>query len=116
MSCLETSRVAWTTLASAVVGGYVCLHLLGRIRVTAAVDRARCRLLGTGKNADDGGDDRGRRLGLLERWYVAHSRDGTHTGFVLCLELEKEQQAAAANATAAGLGDDMRRRIVQVVQ
>jgi hypothetical protein len=31
---------------------------------------------------------RSRRLGWLERWYVAHSRAGTHTGFCLLLELE----------------------------
>ena len=29
-----------------------------------------------------------RRLGLLERWYVAHSRTGMHTGFSIALELE----------------------------
>lgn len=30
----------------------------------------------------------GRRLGLLERWYVAHTRSGQHTGFLLSLELQ----------------------------
>jgi hypothetical protein len=29
----------------------------------------------------------GRRLGLLERWYVAHSRAGINTGFTVALEM-----------------------------
>ena len=35
-----------------------------------------------------------RRLGFLERWYVAHSRAGVHTGFLLALELEASHKAA----------------------
>ena len=30
----------------------------------------------------------GRRLGLLERWYVAHSRRGNHTGITLAVEFD----------------------------
>lgn len=37
------------------------------------------------------GSNGGRRLGLLERWYVAHTRAGVHTGIVLCLECESEK-------------------------
>lgn len=40
---------------------------------------------------ESGGQDctrQRRRLGLLERWYVAHSRAGNHMGFCLCLELQ----------------------------
>jgi hypothetical protein len=29
----------------------------------------------------------GRRLGLLERWYVAHTRAGVHTGFMVAMEM-----------------------------
>lgn len=34
-----------------------------------------------------------RRLGLLERWYIAHSRAGHHTGFSLALQLVSPKDA-----------------------
>lgn len=34
-------------------------------------------------------------MGLLERWYVAHSRAGHHTGFSVAMELETSNDAAA---------------------
>lgn len=48
-----------------------------------------------------------RRLGLLERWYVAQSRAGTHTGFCLCLELQVAADAAPGVA-------ELRHRLFQV--
>lgn len=46
-----------------------------------------------------------RRLGFLERWYVAHSRSGQHTGFMFAIELE----SAPENATLANIGSILRR-------
>jgi Alcohol acetyltransferase len=69
--------IAWPLILGA--GGYLLLNALGRVKVGL-----KRRQLGRSVP----GLDKARRLGLLERWYVAHSRAGTHTGFVLCMELE----------------------------
>jgi hypothetical protein len=49
-----------------------------------------------------------RRLGLLERWYVAHSRAGHHTGFMLAVELESLQAPPTL--------DDLRLRLRRIQQ
>lgn len=91
------ARLHWPVLLGA-AGSFLLLQAFGRVKV--GVVRRQW-----GADAPNGG----RRLGLLERWYVAHSRSGTHTGFCLCMELE----APAEGAPTIG---ELRRRLFAVSQ
>lgn len=90
----NNDAVVTKSLVPAVVLGTASLALLLLVKAISRVKIGITRTLGlpvTSNNrhaaaaADDG---TGRRLGLLERWYTAHSRRGNHTGVSLAVELE----------------------------
>jgi hypothetical protein len=76
--CLPTRGAAAFLLASG-CGVWFLLQRLGRVRIGLT------RTLGLAVDGEEP-QGHGRRLGLLERWYTAHSRRGNHTGLTLAVE------------------------------
>ena len=79
-------------LTLAALGSWWLLKAIGNIKVGIS------HKLGTPMTIEAGDSDKvtyRRRLGLLERWYVAHSRTGMHTGFTVAIELEPKTGQAA---------------------
>ena len=82
----------WTILGT----GVVALVVKGISNIKIGITRTLGLPVMSNPAADQGGPTNkkkepqgtGRRLGLLERWYAAHSRRGNHTGLTVAVELE----------------------------
>lgn len=70
-------------IALTALGSWWMLRAVGNIKIGVT------RKLGVPLDSKGGYK---RRLGFLERWYVAHSRSGQHTGFSIALELEADPE------------------------
>lgn len=96
--------VVWTLLGATSL-------LLVVVKAISQVKIGIARTLGlpidASKHHHDHHDDEGtgRRLGLLERWYTAHSRAGNHTGVSLAVEMEHCDSSSSSSCppTAADL-------------
>ncbi|CAB9530230.1 Conserved hypothetical protein [Seminavis robusta] len=77
------SSVPWLL---STLGGWWLLKALGSVPI--GISHKLGTKLGTHNNSNNNTENNKRRLGFLERWYVAHSRSGMHTGFLIALELE----------------------------
>ena len=94
----NNDAVVTKSLVPAVVLGTASLVLLLLVKAISRVKIGITRTLGlpvtsnhhhaAAAAAAAAADGTGRRLGLLERWYTAHSRRGNHTGVSLAVELE----------------------------
>jgi len=80
-----------------VAGSYLCISALGRMKIGSSSSSEKMGVSCDGVGGDDA-KKKGtrRRLGLLERWYVAHSRAGMHTGFVVAMELNCKRSSTSA--------------------
>ena len=101
------SRTKTTSRVPSVLSNLACagFSLLGGLYLTKAIANVQIgitRKLGIRLQSKN---SYRRRLGFLERWYVAHSRTGQHTGFSIVLELESPPE----NATLADIGSILRR-------
>ena len=75
-------------LVAAAVGSssYLLLRALGRVKLLGG--KKKPMGVDCSHPPDANRNKAGaRRLGFLERWYVAHSRAGMHTGFVVGMEV-----------------------------
>lgn len=86
---------AWPAVWCVIAGGVVAaVRFVGGIQVGVtrklgvAVEDAGAPLRSTDSAASASEAGSCRRLGILERWYVAHSRAGHHNGFQLAVELQ----------------------------
>jgi len=97
-----TTSVSLAAAATASCACYLLATALGQVKVAS-----RSPTMGIPVKVSSS-NNKARRLGFLERWYVAHSRAGMHTGFVVGLEL-KQQQGINMNSM-----EQLKTRLTQV--
>lgn len=87
-----SSRSSATVVAAAVTGGVL---LFAKAFSECKIGITRTLGLPVVSHHDNNDDATkakgvGRRLGLLERWYIAHTRSGNHNGLTLAVEFQAE--------------------------
>ena len=65
--------------------GLVSVAAIGIYAILDTIKLGKRRIYGTSVRGPNGG----RRLGLIERWYVAQHRSKQHTGFFIALEFDR---------------------------